>query len=1710
MTNRITHGIGRFLIDGKEPGAPMPNLSHDFNSVHVFEAFVRNGRWANYSRMGTRVTFRRHSLQRPYVANLRHRGRKINTALSDYHAEWEMAVDYDGALGNPAGTNGTLVQNSIDYSTQRRAKGRTFNLNAYSAPVGSYCFDWDGDFSGNNGLPLSPGAAAGAFFHEALSEIDLPQTTIGNIHKHPYNRGEFHNAVGVVALSQGQITLSGIYNPPEHKLLHTGQQVYYAKTGGTGVIQGAVKTTGETFPAATSAARFRDTTFAGFVVGDVGKYIAVHGLGIYLITAFVDASNVDMDAVTINEPFTNATGLTWTLRTGPIGEYFWRRRGYGISQFWVNYVHVNYNNYWFTNIDEVLHAAGATEWNQIPQRVVYDGYGHWWWTTPNRGTAPTQRPFGIMRQLHMSSQPMQGVLQDGSLLGLTNWGSVADSGQFRDIIVDRNKKLWVSCKPQNSTTFNSIARIHPAPGGNATNPTAEALWRKQQTDADAAGLTSHDIEAMCDDRSGVHSGGVGTHRIWAIGGSQDTTYGGGAAGGLSYTDDEGVTWKRVHQLPVSLTGTAGTTSGSAAVTGSSTTYLTQYAVGDYIRFAGDTAAYRVLLVNSNTSITLATNYVGTTATGKAHAKIQKGQVTTTASTAITATEGAFLTQFSIGDWVRFAADTRSYRITAIADDNNMTITPSYAGTPATPVCLRKGALEANEAILKTDHSYPADNANDAMPGQHNIDWDTLGRVFWLSSTSPARICRWDESAGVCVSFAETSIAAVTGLPAVSAGNTRQLKVTRIPNVAGVGVHPFHNDIWLGLSPAWSAPGTEGGWVRVIGSTFTTSPTSANFTRYHIRAAVLDNFPTSVNVPADGTSTEYAVNARILQEPVTGNIILFSSYVKSQGNRLWGSLKMTGTDYWKPVQNMYYPTGDTGAAIKESIGRGAFDEEGMGVCCIVSGAGSVISSLGADTKPPMSMNFSVWIDRRWDGTAWREAMLGGSTYYDFNLRGGTNALTQNAVLGAGFRRMHEWPKPLDDGMYIAFTQAGGAVAQTDEFLADEASTFTCYIGAGKDNTQTCTVLHDMYVNPTAYRVNEETTKLVRNLWTQDGGVEGGYTSSNTGSLSGLPGPFTRGAVDYFKYPVGYGVAAGYLGTNNQTINSTTANQPFAALRIADEGEFAADGAVTAASTTFTSAGGHVFVPGDVGKSIFIEGVNGVTANADNGQAVIMAYISATQVTTDKVFVATGVNAGACRWKLRNVPLVSFVELGVYNTNIEYIVSRWRHDLWSSKDKGQNWALVKFSDDIDASNVAVNGPDAASPGTWYTSHHGYQGQLTLTDDNMVTSGSVIFDLRDLPTNTRRREYWRWRMFDESNDQGSTSYYAGMYLYDDNFVLINRPANVRVEDADDPLFYAVDFYKTVYVRQTGASLSSTDNADFYTGTTDLVTTTTSLHLDSGVNDAQVTSAGRFIDPGASFNRKDFIGRYIRVSGAANAANNGWAIITGFVSNTEVQTSKNFVNETNTFTWAMLEFGPGDDLRINATAAVLRRGQPLNDTYYPIIDVPTSTTIQVSVPDIPHPTTAQPWEISRNATVSVAHPSSISAFDTAGFMAGGFQNGIMHWSYDLEFVTVQSSTVSATTPADDDADGRTDHVIVGEALLAAGGATDGPIVGDFLQVIHATFGTRIFEIVGITGTDIKIKYDEMLPSIASGLTWVIRRRRDLSYRNARISVTGRGAPPP
>ncbi len=139
-----------------------------------------------------------------------------------------------------------------------------------------------------------------------------------------------------------------------------------------------------------------------------------------------------------------------------------------------------------------------------------------------------------------------------------------------------------------------------------------------------------------------------------------------------------------QQMPTAtgtiLYGQVTVTNGSATVTGLNTVFTQQLTAGvSYLTFGNDSTKtqYKVSAIASDSSITLATSYAGSSATTSARLQtVLAGTVTvTTGSATVTGSGTSFTTALSVGQWLVFSADPTStpYQIQSISSATSLTL-----------------------------------------------------------------------------------------------------------------------------------------------------------------------------------------------------------------------------------------------------------------------------------------------------------------------------------------------------------------------------------------------------------------------------------------------------------------------------------------------------------------------------------------------------------------------------------------------------------------------------------------------------------------------------------------------------------------------------------------------------------------------------------------------------------------------------------------------------------------------------------------------------------------------------------------------------------------------------------------------------------------------------------------------------------------------------
>lgn len=896
-----------------------------------------------------------------------------------------------------------------------------------------------------------------------------------------------------------------------------------------------------------------------------------------------------------------------------------------------------------------------------------------------------------------------------------------------------------------------------------------------------------------------------------------------------------------------------------------------------------------------------------------------------------------------------------------------------------------------------------------------------------------------------------------------------------------------------------------------GTTITHRMCGAASIRYHAFANVAGT-PADRRVRINFDGEQKSTN--IWHDRATGAIY---GFMNANSNWWQWSLEMASSNVTGGIGSLinngsvsqfsYWDTRGTSMANVQS------DPLGIGWFCTMSPSGAWNNS----NSGTFGIYSPTWMDRRWDaetqrwkiGTAARAAN-------DLVFDGSNHAY--GMTTGYGTRRVHETAEPFEDGITLQFNQAGGASPQNGEFLSDETSAFVCYIGSGKDNTQEATIDYSYYTSPTVYRVNGSIMK-VKNYWTagdrddNDIGIDGGWAVASVtgggtdGGTTGFP-RFARGAYELerggsfsnvswsessiqrfdMNSSAGPGVNPNFDDGGSAFVMSTCLRVPD---RVTVGGSTEPSNDISLNGNDATSVG-YTFTGADIGRSIIIEGASNA---ANNGQAIITSVAGST-ATTNKSFVTESASAGL-RWKLRDIPAVGMARWDHQLGDPSQFMLQWNFELFSSADYGQNWTSVKT---WTAANTgqAANGPDNRSANTYVS--HGLADKDNHFHDANPRGSSVWFDLTDLSEASRRRQYWKLRVTKASGGTNLAHFPWGLRLLNADRTFI-APAYNKLPDADDPLFYGSNPILYPLVVADGSSVSRGGTPNVYDLTNTVTVSGFNLWEDNDT-DGSVAVNGQFTSAGATpFTVLD-IGKFIRITGASNPTNNGYALITSLVSPTNgqtqtVQTSKTFVVESS-LTWAKLNVQPGDTFRIDSTLYMPSHTRMLNDVYFTILDVPSTSTVTFADYVIPRFTGGVAWDINRTSNPSVTNIRRTTNFTTLGYLARDTQFGTMSFSDNLELVKISSGSSNGTTPADDDGDGRTDSFTIP--------LQDDIQNGDVIEVTNSTHGRRFYRVKSFSNggsTVIKTDFDELLPS--QTYSWTLYRRRSLKWRCARAITTVR-----
>ena len=1604
----------------------------------------------------------------------------------------------------------------------------------------------------------------GLMGNQFVSFIDLPGTVVGNKFKHPIGRASLFNEVGQVSTSQGNLSVLGVFDPPENLAYHYGYQAYYTKSGGTGKATG----TGGVDGSAINATTFRSAAY-NFVAGDIGKFIKVtDGQSdvdeyIYEIKS-INGTDAVTDSDDVNQPFVAhaPANIVWELVEGPIAEYFVRRRRYNHFDTWGSMTGVFSRYLTWHQHALVGRVPDATFAQAMTLKSLHDR-GACWWILSNAENKAGYEEFGLLRLMDEGPMPLDPFYADGDITDMPT-GILA----WRHMDIDKNDKIWIATDDTTAAVGASVFRVDPYPLDGGGHPNAENPIRlnqlAKQVDMTMAGLPSETaLGVVCDNTNGdaVHG------RTWIVCGVDASV-----DGGLYYSEDGGATMKGLVHEKTALTGTNlwNVAGDGVTVTNPAADALLHFELvaGEWITFEdglkGESKRQVASITDANTLVLTAATTFGGAQPGLIMAKgaINGAHI------------GLYFAGTSPGGWTTDGGQNNS----AVDHDSSGRLywNPAdytqgvvrFDPDSTNPVeFIDRVSLYGGYGTMDRCHHVGVTRMPDPMGlGSiwHDNVWvgggylDYMTRIYdWESYTNSGQTTAPDQFQDAGRPFVAGDVGKWVRIHKSTGGNDATRKILAV--VAGVAT----------LDTPALANETNICW-ELFGTT-----------RYVYSAGPpANNFPDVVYVGV--TWNEPAV----VQDRVNGDIWLRVRNRSDYQNDaslypIETMLPTTDADCgallsavnWNVIGNYYFGNGYPCV----SGNTGVFDDLGMGTF-MVEGYHYYNVSYDHREQPSGRLVAPRWACLLWDGGQWVHGPL-NSYLADIDFDGSEvnpGPYAENVpALGRGLRRATDWAVPLEHGLCLRFDQAGGPTAQAAEFVGDENTTWVCATGRIKDNTMTAEWRADVNYFPTVVRQDEPSAD-VGSPGTVVNGWDGGYI--NDANDQAFP-PYCRGIAEGNDYGASNGVTSEYFDFWNMKCNNPANPQYMVAMRIHDEAVHAAGAATGLDIATVggvgkaTDSAGANFIDADVGKTLRVEGAANV---ANNTSRVITALDGASPQTTVSLDAPwPAADEVDLAWRVRDIPEVSFVSLLVYLQ--EHVLRSFDWRLLSSRD-GVNWDVVKQMDDNTGAVVDSLISAKIDPGSYWNrgalNPYGNDWQLSADYNRLA----LTFDLTtsEIDTAQRRRTYWKI-VRNNPNAYGGDNRPMTMLLLDNNYApIINH--DLMPTDRLDPLWLGLHTHelRTLFHESVGAvSIGQSTITPIAYG--DVVTEAGAGYWLQNAGDIiAYANTSKVTSVSASFTWQD-VGRRLRLpnadivlavdevysgfltlvnvidantaevertfksqaAGVATITNNGGQaliseaghplvngdavtiagtpsydgeyIAVNVVAGVSFEIGVAYVaDEAGTWdkgqiglTWATVNFGALDRVRFYDTATWYQHlGRALTTVSYKIVDVPTTNTVRVEYMDIPSGVVAA-FAVERSA-------AEVNPY------GGDFENGELNYTLpprtgiwnvndDGQFNIIDEDTNrSAASGADVDGDGWADDITI--TGFNVPGAVD-----DWILLYNPSAQAddryrRWYKIRTITpgANTVLTTYEDEIPP-GETFKWKIARKRDMRVRLTHAVVSAR-----
>jgi hypothetical protein len=232
-----------------------------------------------------------------------------------------------------------------------------------------------------------------------------------------------------------------------------------------------------------------------------------------------------------------------------------------------------------------------------------------------------------------------------------------------------------------------------------------------------------------------------------------------------------------------------------------------------------------------------------------------------------------------------------------------------------------------------------------------------------------------------------------------------------------------------------------------------------------------------------------------------------------------------------------------------------------------------------------------------------------------------------------------------------------------------------------------------------------------------------------------------------------------------------------------------------------------------------------------------------------------------------------------------------------------------------NGATYGPAQGGSGAYNTA------EFFIDLDALETAAKLAS-----PATNDPQRYWKVVLKQHTGSRSVTVEWVGLSAYNTSGVIIGYPSDLKLGTADDSNYLANYILRSTWIEDEGTGTTATSgdglNVTLAADTFELAEQDTGAVV-TITQDTPIAGTARLDDATANF-ATTVVGRYILISNAANAANNGLKLITARNSATQIEyTDAGAITEATALNWLIDGVAVGDFYRrLDASNNVVAEG--------------------------------------------------------------------------------------------------------------------------------------------------------------------------------------------